>query len=205
MRLSPRHATVLVAFAACCALVSACGSADAGAGDLNVTTMKAAHATHGHTLAPAGAPYRYTIPPGFIVARSEVERENRTATRYDSMVLLGRFDLISVKVLPLKMTVDASRLPALVASISPELRSEARTTGARIGSISQTTVARHPALRYRESHLLALPGSPPAAAVRMMIFGRSYAVVVSCQWTRASVRSRILAGCAELQHSLVLR
>lgn len=206
--MSPMHLRTCflpaAAAAALVALLSACGSAGSSSPGTAVTTVPAAHSTDGRTIAPAGSPYRYTVPTGFVVVRHEIERGDQTRVRFPSMVALGRFDVISVKVLVLP-GVDAGSLPGVAGEIGPQLRASARATGARMGRIAQVSVAGHTGLRYTESNLMPLPGSAPANAQRTMIFGKGYAVVVSCQWTRAAAAAAIRTGCGELQSSLVLR
>jgi hypothetical protein len=193
----------LAAIAAVPAL-SACGAAAASMP--HATTVASPHVSHGRTVSPKGAPYRYTVPAGFTVASTEIEPTGATPYRYLSMVEIGRRDLISVKV----EQSMGSETPADEASTlmgeAAQLRSDFAQDGAHITSLERVTVAAHPAVRMVITGLRSLSREAHrSSAVRTLIFTDAYNVLLSCQWAGAGTRAAVAAGCASVERSLVLR
>jgi hypothetical protein len=184
-------------------LLAACGAAAATAP--HMTTVSSPHVSDGRTVAPAGAPYRYTVPAGFSVAGREIEPASETGYRDLSMVTIGRWDLISVKVEPGSSAVGPADEAQLVKADAPRLRNDMAAVGARVGRVDVVTVAAHPGVRFTIRHLPKAAGGPITSATRTLIFADTYNVLVSCQWASAESRARVLRGCAALERSLVLR
>jgi len=184
-------------------LVSACGAATATVP--HATTVSSPHVSHGRTVSPQGAPYRYTVPAGFTVARSEIEPADASPYHDLSMVTIGRWDLISVKVEATSNALGPADEAATVEADAGRLRNDLAAVGASVGRVDRATVAAHPAVRFTVRHLPDAAGGPRVSATRMLVFADTYTVLISCQWASAESRAGVEAGCASVERTLVLR
>jgi hypothetical protein len=184
-------------------VLAACGATAASAP--HATTVSSPHVAHGRTVSPHGAPYRYTLPAGFHVAGSEIEPTDATGYRDLSMITIGRWDLISVKVEPVSSALGPADEAAMVKNDAPRLRNDMAAVGASAGGVDVVTVAGHPAARFTVHHLPNPDGGPRVSATRTLVFADSYTLLISCQWASAESRAGVLAGCASVERTLVLR
>lgn len=183
-------------------LLTACGVATASAP--HVTTVSSPHVKHGRTVSPRGAPYRYTVPAGFQVASSEIEPTDENGYRDLSMVTIGRWDLISVKVEPVSSPLGPADEAAMVKTDAPRLRNDMAAVGASVGRVDVVTVSGHPGARFTIRHLPSAGAGPRVSATRTLIFADSYTLIVSCQWATAESHAGVEAGCASVERTLVL-
>jgi hypothetical protein len=198
----PARTRLLAALLAAVALPGCGGTTSSGTG---ATTVTSPDVVHGHAIAPPGAPYRYTVPAGFTVAATEIEPKNQTSYRYLSMVSISRTSVISVKVIPNSAPAQPADVAAAVVGDAGRMRSSFASIGAAMGGVARASVAGRPAVRYTVTHLPNAAGGAHSSAVRTLVFTPHYVLFVSCQWTPASMRAPILAGCAALERSLALR
>jgi hypothetical protein len=203
-----RHAIMVIISAISLAaggLAGCGGTSSATDRSAEPTTVSATGSADGKTMAPKGAPYSYSIPATFAVFSSVEQRNIDPNLMYRSVIGIARFDLISVKVAQLPGVVDADNVASYMAVEAATFRDALTAEGAQVTLMPDTTVDGKPALKFTVSNLPSLPGSPPASAVRILVYDGRYGIIISCQWTGAKAKSQILQGCDEVLASMQLR